>query len=76
MKLTLIEWNKLDPVDEQEIQRNDKIEGWIFNEDGSKTFSKLQGNRNPFVDCPELLDRIDLKHLDFPESYGDNDGYK
>jgi len=69
MKLTLIKWNKLDPVDDRERLRNDKIEGWIFNEDGSKTFSKLQGNRNPFIDCPELLDRIDLENMDFPEEY-------
>jgi len=72
MKLTLIGWNKLDPVDNREIQRNDKIEGWIFNEDGSTTFSKLQGNRNPFIDCPELLDRIDFRHITLPEYYEDN----
>ena len=74
MKMALIAWNKLDTVDDQERLRNDKIEGWIFNEDGTTTFSKLQGNRNPFIDCPELLDRIDLEHINFPESYEDNNG--
>ncbi len=42
---TLIEWNSLDPVDQFEISRNDVIYG-------------IQGNRNPFVDHPELVDLI------------------
>lgn len=37
----LKEWNQLDPVDANEMQRNDEIE-------------KLQGNRNPFIDQPEI----------------------
>lgn len=41
----LREWNKQDPVDAQEMDRNNEI-------------FKLQGNRNPFVDMPELADRI------------------
>jgi len=69
MKMALKAWNKLDRVDDKERLRNDKIEGWIFYEDGTKTFSRLQGNRNPFIDCPELLDRIDLEHIKFPEAY-------
>ncbi len=39
-------WNKLDPVDAAEIERNAEI-------------SSYQENRNPFVDAPELADRID-----------------
>lgn len=42
---TLIQWHKLDPVDEFEIRRNNLIHGY-------------QGNRNPFIDHPELVDAI------------------
>jgi len=38
-------WNDLDPVDEEEISRNDAIE-------------KAQGNRNPFIDFPSLANDI------------------
>lgn len=41
----LLEWNRLDPVDEFEIQRNNRI-------------YEYQGNRNPFIDYPELADQI------------------
>lgn len=41
----LLRWNKLDPVDEHEIVRNNEAYG-------------IQGNRNPFIDCPELADTI------------------
>jgi endonuclease I len=39
-------WYGDDPVDLREQDRNDMIQA-------------IQGNRNPFVDCPALLDRID-----------------
>ena len=42
----LLEWNKLDPVDEFEIHRNNLI------------FHNFQGNRNPFIDFPEWADYI------------------
>lgn len=38
-------WNQIDPVDADEVSRNDQIE-------------KLQGNRNPFIDFPEMLNNI------------------
>ena len=41
----LLEWNELDPVDEWEMTRNDKIESY-------------QGNRNPFIDYPSLAEEI------------------
>ncbi len=42
---TLRRWNKADPVDDEEMSRNTEIE-------------KVQHSRNPFVDFPELSDRI------------------
>jgi len=42
---TLREWNKLDPVDEAEIMRNNKVE-------------ELQHTRNPFIDRPDFVDHI------------------
>ena len=39
---TLLEWNELDPVDSYEINRNNVI-------------ADYQGNRNPFIDAPELM---------------------
>lgn len=41
----LRKWHREDPVDEDEMQRNNEI-------------FKIQGNRNPFVDFPELVDKI------------------
>ncbi|CAN5534747.1 hypothetical protein BH10BDE1_BH10BDE1_18140 [soil metagenome] len=38
-------WNRLDPVDQAERDRNEAI-------------LKIQGDRNPFVDYPELADEI------------------
>jgi endonuclease I len=42
---TLLEWNEQDPVDAFERRRNDVIYGW-------------QNNRNPFIDYPDLANRI------------------
>lgn len=41
----LKKWDKEDPVDEEEWNRNNEI-------------YKLQGNRNPFIDHPEVVERI------------------
>ena len=44
-ELVLREWNTLDPVDDRERDRNNRIEAY-------------QGNRNPFVDDPALAERV------------------
>ncbi len=41
----MLEWNALDPVDELEIHRNEVVYNY-------------QGNRNPFIDHPELANFI------------------
>ncbi|MCM1291341.1 MAG: endonuclease [Prevotella sp.] len=41
----LLEWSRLDPVDTKEINRNEAI-------------YEIQGNRNPFIDCPDLAEYI------------------
>lgn len=45
----LRDWNKADPPNEWEMDRNSLVE-------------KIQGNRNPFVDQPDLVDRIPSFH--------------
>lgn len=42
----LREWDKQDPVDAEEYERNNQID-------------ELQGNRNPYIDFADLIDRID-----------------
>lgn len=41
----LRDWHKEDPVDANERARNDRVEA-------------IQGNRNPFIDHPEFVDKI------------------
>jgi len=42
---TLLRWHQLDPPDEEEVLRNSRVQ-------------ELQGNRNPFVDLPNLASRV------------------
>lgn len=42
---TLIKWHRQDPVSQKEINRNEAI-------------YKIQGNRNPYIDCPVLVEYI------------------
>lgn len=44
----LKEWNALDPPDDHERERNDRIEQW-------------QNVRNPFIDHPEFADRVSFQ---------------
>jgi endonuclease I len=43
-----LEWNKFDPPDAAERRRNELVR-------------EFQGNRNPFIDAPDLADRIGEK---------------
>lgn len=45
-KNMLVEWHNADPVSEKEINRNQVI------------FNSYQHNRNPFIDCPELVEYL------------------
>ena len=42
---TFKEWNRIDPVDDRERLRNSLVEYY-------------QGNRNPFIDCPQFVDAL------------------
>lgn len=64
-----IEWARTDEVDEIEVKRNNEV-------------SKIQGNRNPFVDFPNLMEYIWGDSIDYefnPETtkrsseYGDGE---
>ena len=46
METVLRSWHKLDPVNDQEVARNDLI------------YSDFQHNRNPFIDYPQFVDQI------------------
>jgi hypothetical protein len=61
----LVAWHRMDPVSEKELDRAIEV-------------NKIQGNRNPFIDYPELVEYIwgnkqgqtvDFKTL--VQSYGD-----
>lgn len=42
----LLRWHEMDPVSQKELDRNDAV------------YESMQGNRNPFIDYPELVDLI------------------
>lgn len=48
---TIVKWNRQDPVDEYEIYRNNVV-------------AEYQGNRNPFIDAPGLVDVLYAKDVD------------
>jgi len=50
----MLKWHRLDPVSEKELIRNEAIYG---NTTYNKS-AKKQGNRNPFIDYPELVEYI------------------
>lgn len=50
----LLEWNKLDPVSDEEKERNEKAYG-------------IQGNRNPFIDHPEWIEYLYSENPDTPD---------
>ena len=43
---SLRQWHRNDPVTMNELAQNDEVE-------------MIQGNRNPFVDCPGLVEQVD-----------------
>ena len=49
----LMEWHRADPVSPKEIARNEAVYNCI-----DQNIQYGQGNRNPFVDCPELAEYI------------------
>lgn len=60
----LLEWHRMDPVSQKELDRAVEV-------------NKIQGNRNPFIDYPELVEYIwgnkQGQAVDFyslPQSYG------
>lgn len=57
----LLEWNRIDPVSEKEINRNNAV-------------YEIQGNRNPYIDYPDMAEYVwgNKKNLPFSPS-GDVD---
>ncbi len=41
----LLDWHRADPVSQKELDRQEEV-------------YKIQGNRNPFIDCPDLVELI------------------
>ncbi|MBP3670821.1 MAG: endonuclease [Bacteroidaceae bacterium] len=58
-RVMMLRWHQLDPVSQKEIDRNDAV------------YATRQGNRNPFVDYPELVDLIFGSETSTPFTPGD-----
>ena len=65
---TLLEWSEK-PVDRQEMWHNEAVYSYIHQSSGANN-GKKQGNRNPFVDYPELVDYIYGSKKDQPGHLG------
>ncbi|MCR5309140.1 MAG: endonuclease [Bacilli bacterium] len=65
---TLLKWNSYD-VDRLEMQHNEKVYSYVHNLGNNS--GKKQGNRNPFVDYPQLVDYIFGDKKDEPGSLSD-----
>ena len=63
----LLQWHKEDPVDEFELHRNEFIYSGIALDPDGKEINP-QGNRNPFIDHPELVDMIWVEESSLPIS--------
>ena len=57
----LLHWHEQDPVSQKELDRNEAV------------YESRQGNRNPFIDYPELVDLIfgDSRNIPFMPDGGD-----
>ena len=65
---TLLDWNNKE-VDRQEMWHNESVYSYVHQNDGANK-GKKQGNRNPFVDYPELVDYVYGSKKDEPGSLG------
>ena len=63
----MLKWHRLDPVSEKELIRNEVIYGNTTYNKGTKK----QGNRNPFIDYPELAEYIWGEKAGEPVSFDD-----
>ncbi len=52
---TMVAWHNADPVSAKEIERNNVIFSQLVTDGGTQ---KKQGNRNPFVDRPDFVNRL------------------
>lgn len=58
----LLEWHRSDPVSEKEIARNNAV-------------YEIQGNRNPFIDCPEFAEAIWSSSCDYESCFSNDITY-
>ena len=65
---TLLDWNSK-VVDRQEMWHNETVYSYVHQNEGVNK-GKKQGNRNPFVDYPELVDYVYGSKKDEPGNLG------